>query len=114
MKPKIPECGRRRQGQKAQAQFEPGGHAAAGAGHPARNFEEVALGYTYEMAMEETSRCIKCKKRNCQQGCPVNIDIPDFIAALAKDDVAGASRILKSQDLASRHLWARVPAGSPV
>jgi glutamate synthase (NADPH/NADH) small chain len=61
------------------------------------NFDEVALGYTYEMAMEETSRCIQCKKRNCQQGCPVNIDIPDFIAALAKNDVAGASRILKAK-----------------
>jgi glutamate synthase (NADPH/NADH) small chain len=61
------------------------------------NFDEVALGYSYEMAMEETSRCIKCKKRNCQQGCPVNIDIPDFIAALAKDDIAGASRILKAK-----------------
>ena len=61
------------------------------------NFEEVALGYTYEMAMEETSRCIQCKKRNCQKGCPVNIDIPDFIAALAKGDVAGASRVLKAK-----------------
>jgi glutamate synthase (NADPH) small chain len=61
------------------------------------NFDEVATGYTYEMAMEETSRCIQCKKRNCQQGCPVNIDIPDFIAALAKNDVAGASRILKAK-----------------
>ena len=40
-----------------------------------RNFDEVALGYTYEMAMEETGRCIQCKKRNCQTGCPVNIDI---------------------------------------
>ena len=48
----------------------------------AHNFYEVALGYTYEMAMEETGRCIQCKKRNCQTGCPVNIDIPDFIAAL--------------------------------
>jgi len=61
------------------------------------NFDEVALGYTYEMAMEETSRCIACKKRNCQAGCPVNIDIPDFIAALAKGDVEGASRVLKSK-----------------
>jgi glutamate synthase (NADPH) small chain len=62
-----------------------------------RNFDEVALGYTYEMAMEETSRCIQCKKRNCQQGCPVNIDIPDFIKALSNNDVEGASRILKAK-----------------
>jgi glutamate synthase (NADPH/NADH) small chain len=62
-----------------------------------RNFDEVALGYTYDMAMYETSRCIQCKKRNCQAGCPVNIDIPDFIAALAKGDIEGASRILKAK-----------------
>ena len=59
------------------------------------NFDEVATGYTYEMAMEEASRCIQCKKRNCQQGCPVNIDIPDFIKHLQQGDVEGASRVLK-------------------
>lgn len=60
-----------------------------------RNFEEVATGYTFEMAMEEAGRCIQCKKRNCQQGCPVNIDIPDFIKHLQDGDVEGASRMLK-------------------
>ncbi|HIJ54962.1 MAG TPA: NADPH-dependent glutamate synthase [Deltaproteobacteria bacterium] len=60
-----------------------------------RNFEEVATGYTFEMAIEEAGRCIQCKKRNCRQGCPVNIDIPDFIKHLQGGDVEGASRVLK-------------------
>jgi glutamate synthase (NADPH/NADH) small chain len=62
-----------------------------------RNFDEVATGYTYEMAMAEAGRCIQCKKRNCQQGCPVNIDIPDFIHLLQQDDIPGATRILKAK-----------------
>ncbi len=62
-----------------------------------RNFSEVATGYTYEMAMEEASRCIQCKKRNCQQGCPVNIDIPDFIKSLQQGDIEGASKVLKTK-----------------
>ncbi len=61
------------------------------------NFDEVATGYTYEMAMEEAGRCIQCKKRNCQQGCPVNIDIPDFIGLLQKGDIGGASKVLKAK-----------------
>lgn len=60
-----------------------------------RNFDEVALGYTYDMAMQEAKRCIQCKKRNCQQGCPVNIDIPDVIKAFRSGDIEKASRILK-------------------
>ncbi|GLI33674.1 NADPH-dependent glutamate synthase [Desulforhabdus amnigena] len=62
-----------------------------------RNFDEVATGYTYEMAMEEASRCIQCKKRNCQQGCPVNIDIPDFIKHLQDGNIEAASRVLKAK-----------------
>lgn len=46
----------------------------------ATNFEEVALGYTPEMAMEEAERCINCKNRPCVSGCPVNVQIPDFIS----------------------------------
>lgn len=59
------------------------------------NFDEVALGYTWELAKEEAFRCIQCKKRPCQQGCPVNIDIPDFIAALQREDIKEAARVLK-------------------
>ena len=61
------------------------------------NFDEVATGYTFEMAMEEAGRCIQCKKRNCQQGCPVNIDIPDFIHLLQQGDIEGASKVLKAK-----------------
>ncbi|HHV71495.1 MAG TPA: FAD-dependent oxidoreductase, partial [Clostridia bacterium] len=44
-----------------------------------KNFDEVALGYTEEMAREEAGRCLSCKHRPCVQGCPVNVQIPDFI-----------------------------------
>ncbi|HOI95545.1 MAG TPA: NADPH-dependent glutamate synthase [Syntrophobacter fumaroxidans] len=66
-------------------------------GERRRNFSEVATGYTYEMAMEEASRCIQCKKRNCREGCPVNVDIPDFIRLLQQGNVEGASRVLKAK-----------------
>ena len=51
-----------------------------------RNFKEVALGYTPEMAMEEAGRCLQCKKPLCVSGCPVNIHIPEFIAKVAEGD----------------------------
>ncbi len=44
-----------------------------------KNFEEVALGYTEEMAIEEANRCIQCKKSPCVTGCPVNVHIPEFL-----------------------------------
>ena len=46
----------------------------------AHNFQEVALGYTAEIAVEEASRCLNCKNQPCVSGCPVNIHIPEFIA----------------------------------
>ena len=49
-----------------------------------RNFEEVALGYTEEMAIEEAKRCLQCKHRPCVAGCPVNVKIPDFIGLIAE------------------------------
>ena len=45
----------------------------------ARNFKEVALGYTPEMAIEEANRCLGCKNPKCVEGCPVNVRIPEFI-----------------------------------
>ena len=45
----------------------------------ARNFKEVTLGYTEEMAVEEANRCLGCKNPLCVQGCPVNVRIPEFI-----------------------------------
>ena len=44
-----------------------------------RNFDEVPLGYTPEMAIEEAKRCIQCKRPFCTEGCPVAVDIPAFI-----------------------------------
>ena len=46
----------------------------------ARNFEEVPYGYTEQIAILEASRCLNCKKPRCVAGCPVNVDIPGFIA----------------------------------
>ena len=64
----------------------------------ARNFNEVALGYTHEMALKEANRCIQCPKQSCIGGCPVNIDIPDFIKAVQDNDMPEAVRILKSKN----------------
>lgn len=49
-----------------------------------KNFQEVATGYTPDMAMEEAKRCIQCKHKPCMKGCPVNVQIPDFIALVAE------------------------------
>ncbi|HHW49195.1 MAG TPA: dihydropyrimidine dehydrogenase, partial [Clostridiaceae bacterium] len=49
-----------------------------------KNFLEVALGYTEEMAREEAQRCLQCKNRPCVAGCPVNVQIPDFIKLIAE------------------------------
>lgn len=49
-----------------------------------KNFGEVALGYTPEMAVKEASRCLNCKTRPCVEGCPVNVKIPEFIALIAE------------------------------
>ena len=50
-------------------------------------FEEVATGYSYEMAIEEARRCLNCKNKPCVAKCPVRIDIPEFIDKLANEDV---------------------------
>ena len=63
-----------------------------------RNFSEVALGYTEEQAIEEASRCIQCKKSSCKNGCPVNVDIPEFIKALCGQNMPEAVRILKGKN----------------
>ena len=55
-----------------------------------KNFDEVALGYTLEMAMDEAKRCLHCKNQPCVSGCPVNVHIPQFIAKVAEGDFAGA------------------------
>ncbi len=66
----------------------------------ARNFSEVALGYTAEMAVGEAERCLNCKNQPCVSGCPVNINIPDFITCIKNGDFEGAyQEITKSSSL---------------
>ena len=60
-----------------------------------RNFDEVALGYTPELAREEAARCLRCKKPGCVDGCPVGIDIPGFIGSVADGDFGAAIRTVK-------------------
>ena len=62
----------------------------------ARNFKEVTLGYTAEMAMEEAGRCLKCKNPKCVEGCPVNVRIPEFIAKVEEGDFKTAYEIITS------------------
>ena len=66
----------------------------------AHNFNEVALGYTEEIAVQEAGRCLNCKNRPCVSGCPVNINIPEFIAHIKERDYEGAyQEITKSSSL---------------
>ena len=58
------------------------------------NFQEVALGYTAEMAVEEAGRCLQCRNRPCVAGCPVNVRIPEFIAKVAEGDFPGAYEVI--------------------
>jgi glutamate synthase (NADPH/NADH) small chain len=62
-----------------------------------RNFNEVPLGYDAETAINEAKRCIQCKNRPCTKGCPVEIDIPEFIKEIAKGDFGKAVDVLKSK-----------------
>ena len=59
-----------------------------------KNFSEVALGYSTEIAVKEAQRCIKCKNRPCVSGCPVNIDIPNFVSHVAAGDFEEAYNII--------------------
>ncbi|MFX1282044.1 MAG: NADPH-dependent glutamate synthase [Promethearchaeota archaeon] len=61
-----------------------------------RNFEEVALGFTEEEALEEASRCLQCKRPRCIQGCPVNVQIPNFILKMREGDINAAKEIILS------------------
>ena len=63
-----------------------------------KNFEEVALGYTKEMAIDEAQRCLNCPKPRCVEGCPVNVEIPKFIKAVAEENFAEAIKILKRKN----------------
>ena len=65
----------------------------------AHNMNEVALGFTAEMAKNEAARCINCPSKPCIQGCPVAIDIPGFLAKAAEGDFKGALAIIKETSL---------------
>lgn len=61
----------------------------------ARNFDEVTLGYTEEMAIDEAKRCLNCKNKPCVSGCPVNVQIPRFIQLVAEGKFAEACAAIK-------------------
>jgi glutamate synthase (NADPH/NADH) small chain len=64
----------------------------------AANFDEVALGLTFELARLEAERCLQCAKPHCVEGCPVGVMIPEFIKALREGDLAGAVEYMKTRN----------------
>jgi len=60
-----------------------------------RDFEEVPLGYTLQQAIEEAKRCLGCKDPKCMAGCPVEVDIPGFLAFVAQGDCASALKKIR-------------------
>ncbi len=64
-----------------------------------QTFEEVALGYTREQALEEAARCLGCKNRPCVGGCPVGVPIPEFIALIKEEKFAAAAAKIKEMNL---------------
>ena len=61
-----------------------------------KNFDEVALGYTQEIAIDEAKRCLNCRQHPCVNGCPVNVRIPEFIAKVAEGEFEEAYKIITS------------------
>jgi len=60
-----------------------------------KNFDEVAIGYTEEMAQEEASRCLQCKTKLCVKSCPVSVDIPRFIGLIKEKEYIKAAEVIK-------------------
>ena len=71
----------------------------------ATNFEEVCLGYNKDEAVEEASRCLKCKNAKCMSGCPVSIDIPGFIKEVEEGNFEEAAKVIaKSSEIGRAHV----------
>jgi len=68
-------------------------------GERVRDFSEVDTGLSAGEAIAEAERCLQCKKPSCVKGCPVEIDIPAFVASIAAGDFAGAVSIIKESNL---------------
>ena len=79
-----------------------------------KNFDEVALGYTYDMAVNEARRCLNCKNKPCVSACPVQINIPAFIERVANEDIEGAFAILSRIHFPSCCLRPCMPTGKSV
>lgn len=62
----------------------------------AHNFDEVAIGFTAELARDEASRCLGCKNAPCMKGCPVGVRIPEFLALVKQGDYEKAGEVIKS------------------
>lgn len=67
-----------------------------------RNFKEVSVGYTAQMAVNEAMRCLKCRKKPCSNGCPVMVKIPEFVAKIAEGDFEAAYQIINDTNTLSR------------
>jgi len=78
-----------------------------------KNFEEVALGYTEDLAVAEATRCIGCPKKPCVAGCPVGVDIPEFISLIAEATFWGQQE-RSSEEQSTCYVWPRVSSGKPV
>jgi glutamate synthase (NADPH/NADH) small chain len=65
----------------------------------AKNFDSVTLGYTMDQALIEASRCLMCKKPFCIKGCPVAVNIPEFIQRIVDKDMPGAVTAIKDTNL---------------
>lgn len=78
------------------------------------NFKEVALGYDEDTAVAEAKRCLHCAKPHCVEGCPVHINIPHFIAALAEGNLSEAAERLKKRYQLAGSLRTCLPTGKPM
>ena len=70
-----------------------------GAAERKKNFSEVALGFTEEQALREASRCLECKNRPCVEGCPVRVQIPEFIKLIKEKKYIEAAHKIKETNV---------------